>query len=682
MFLKKKQGFTLIELLIVIGIIAILAVAVIIIASPAEKLAETRDTTREKSLIALEKALYVYNLDKGSYPETVPSYLEEGEKEICNTNIIDPEDTAEICATEDLVDLSILVKEGYLGSIPVDPRKKDHEVYGTGYWVASGSILLWAPHAEKREIMRGTIAARPTQLTTEVDLINARVILTWKGYQDGLPQYSIYRKGSLQEDYGEPLDTISDAGYENVTYYDTTVSSGETYYYIVTQALTPERESTPSNEASVTYAETLSTPLNLTLEPLFPEQDGSVTWDSVANAEEYRARIFVNDILEQEETTPNSPFTIDKTIFNINDTVVVHVRAEATGYVASSYAVSNEMVVDKGTQSAPSAPTMSSSTSSSITLNAISNGEYRRDGGTWQDSTTFSDLAPGTDYSFNQRYKETTTHYASPESSAASFTTLCDLPSAPGTPTVTIYSETALDLAWTIPSSDGGCAITGYRIERGGSVIVSDTGSATLSYRNTGLTTNTEYAYRIAAINAAGVGSYSSSASKFTGHCYTTTGSCPTGYTTILGGSQSGCATAGPITSPYPGSSSNRYRIISNGQTLTESGCDTTGSQQRTRQASISSNSGSTWTFVGSTVNCRSCVRGAGCRFNGCYCTFWSCRWASRYVCYNGGYWCPSNVYLDCTSAIKCSYDHGCGGIDRWNRSCSNQTATISWCCR
>ncbi len=152
-----KGGFTLIELLIVIGIIAILAAAVIIAVKPGEKLAEARDSRRERDLITLESAVYIEWLDEGRAHPNIPTAEgeedpEEEAKEICNTNI-----EAVVCG--DLVDLSDFVPK-YLPTMPVDPHG-GIDPNGTGYevvLVGNPKIALRAPKNETRGVAVGPIA--------------------------------------------------------------------------------------------------------------------------------------------------------------------------------------------------------------------------------------------------------------------------------------------------------------------------------------------------------------------------------------------------------------------------------------------------------------------------------------------------------------------------------------------
>lgn len=56
----SKKGFTLIELLIVIGILAVLATAIILILNPAQLFAQARDSQRISDLATMKSALAFY----------------------------------------------------------------------------------------------------------------------------------------------------------------------------------------------------------------------------------------------------------------------------------------------------------------------------------------------------------------------------------------------------------------------------------------------------------------------------------------------------------------------------------------------------------------------------------------------------------------------------------------------
>jgi hypothetical protein len=105
-----------------------------------------------------------------------------------------------------------------------------------------------------------------------------------------------------------------------------------------------------------------------------------------------------------------SAYTITEADVEQNITVRV-TSANCLGSV-----VSTAVTVAKATQTAPSAPTLSSKTATSITLNEIAGAEYSKDGETWQDSPTFTGLTPNTSYTFYARIKGDATHETSPAS--------------------------------------------------------------------------------------------------------------------------------------------------------------------------------------------------------------------------------------------------------------------------
>ena len=96
--------------------------------------------------------------------------------------------------------------------------------------------------------------------------------------------------------------------------------------------------------------------------------------------------------------------------------------ANCTGTLTSPYFGP----IKKAEQAMPDAPQMESNTDTSITLVAIEDGEYNIDGGDWQSSPAFEGLTQSTSYTFTQRKKETRSHYASPSSPGAVFSTMPD----------------------------------------------------------------------------------------------------------------------------------------------------------------------------------------------------------------------------------------------------------------
>ena len=135
----------------------------------------------------------------------------------------------------------------------------------------------------------------------------------------------------------------------------------------------------------------------------------------------------LNVSLNDEQWKPsNSPYTITADFGGVADT-------SGDGLLPSTGTAT--LTVTKGNQTAPTAPTMSSRTTNSVTLNAISSdgqgavqyGYVQGDNGTpnnWQDNTTFNGLSAGTTYTFYARYAENDYYEPSPASTGTSIVTL------------------------------------------------------------------------------------------------------------------------------------------------------------------------------------------------------------------------------------------------------------------
>jgi hypothetical protein len=86
------------------------------------------------------------------------------------------------------------------------------------------------------------------------------------------------------------------------------------------------------------------------------------------------------------------------------------------------------------------------------------------------------------------------------------------LPTAPTSPSTVISgpASTSITLTWGLVESDGGQAVSGYRIQRSTdnvtfTTIVSDSNSTSRVFVDTNLTPGTTYFYRVAAINAVAI---------------------------------------------------------------------------------------------------------------------------------------------------------------------------------
>jgi len=120
----------------------------------------------------------------------------------------------------------------------------------------------------------------------------------------------------------------------------------------------------------------------------------------------------------------------------------------------------------------------------------------------------FSINAEGFSDDASQAVKKVTSSSAPPE----------DIPpNSPTDLTATDISQTMILLSWDKPAANNGPAVTGYKIERkttgSFTTLVADTGDASTTYTNSGLTTGTTYTYKVYALNSVGLSDSTTEAS-------------------------------------------------------------------------------------------------------------------------------------------------------------------------
>ena len=130
-----KKGFTLIELVIVIGILAILAAAVVLVLNPAQLLAQARDSQRISDLGSVKSAIALYLATAAS-----PAFVSAGPVFTSFSPAACPFTT---CAGATVTNSTVVTGAGWvkidltttsggsaLGSLPMDPSNGTTYEYG------------------------------------------------------------------------------------------------------------------------------------------------------------------------------------------------------------------------------------------------------------------------------------------------------------------------------------------------------------------------------------------------------------------------------------------------------------------------------------------------------------------------------------------------------------------------
>lgn len=148
----EKKGFTLVELIIVVAIIALLAAATFVAINPAKRIGEANDAQRWSDITAIADAWVTYAADNsGSNVTSSPACITGNINcQIANYGGATSSATSDAgCAstTYGTIWLDPLVDNGYLGSIPADPKSTTDTATSTGYFFhkdANGAIYVGA----------------------------------------------------------------------------------------------------------------------------------------------------------------------------------------------------------------------------------------------------------------------------------------------------------------------------------------------------------------------------------------------------------------------------------------------------------------------------------------------------------------------------------------------------------
>src|SRR5437773_1103084 len=468
-----------------------------------------------------------------------------------------------------------------------------------GQYQSNGSISLdfegfvfWEGpyHWELHPLTGWRLSAPPTPPSAPQNLAatggNAQVTLTWQApASDGgspITNYKIYRGGAPSTE--TLLTTVGNV----LTYTDSAVTNGVTYYYQVSAVNSPG-EGAKSNEASATPnappppPTPPSAPTNLVATGgnaqvgLTWQAPGSNGGSPITNYKIYRG---------------GAPST--ETLLTTVGAVTSYTDTAVTNGVTYYYQVSAVNNVGEGprsneasaTPTAPATPpgapqglvatagdatvTLTWSAPSSNGGSPITNYRIYRSttgGGETLQATignvlTYSDTSVTNGVTYYYQVSAMNGAGEGPRSNEASATPSAPPPPStpPSAPTnlVATVGNAQVGLTWQAPASNGGSPITNYKVYRGttsgGETLVATIGNQ-LSYSDGGLTNGVTYYYQVSAVNNVGEGPKSNEASAT-----------PTAPATPPGAPQGLGATAGDatVTLTWSAPSSNGGSPITN----------------------------------------------------------------------------------------------------------------------
>jgi len=356
-----------------------------------------------------------------------------------------------------------------------------------------------------------TILNAPTNISANV-LSSSSVTVSWSSVS-GATGYRVYRSTSFSGSYFQVGN-----GTSSTSYTDNNVSPGTTYYYTVS-AYNSNVESSRSSSISATTIPNAPSGVSASSSS---SSSVTVNWPSVNGAAGYRVyrSMSVSGSYSQVGTTSSSYTSY--TDNNVSPGTTYYYKVSAynnTGEsLQSSYASATTIL------NAPTSVTASSSSSSSVTVSwssvsgatgyrvyrSTSSSDYYYEVTTTY-STSYTDvgLSSGTNY-----YYKVSAYNSTVESSQSSYASATTILNAPSNVSASSSSSSSVIVSW---SSVNGA--TGYRVYRSTSSSGSYyevTTTYSTSYTDVGLSSGTNYYYKVSSYNGTVESSQSSYASATT----------------------------------------------------------------------------------------------------------------------------------------------------------------------
>ena len=344
-------------------------------------------------------------------------------------------------------------------------------------------------------------------------------------------------------------DLVANTNSTAIIYSHSGLSSGDTRHYRVS-AISDEGISAPSNTASATTHTAPGAPTGLTaaargkgtidLRWSAPDDDGgtAVSGYRIEWSADGASGSWSNLVADTGSTATAYSHT------GLADDTTRHYRVSAINAVGTSAPSGTDSATTNAAPDAPTGLAASARGKGTIDLrwSAPANDggapvsgyriEWSADGtsDSWADlvantnstATTYSDAGLATGTTRHYRVSAINAVGTSAPSNTDSGTTDAP-PDAPTGLAATARGRDTIDLNWTAPASDGGAAVSGYRVEWSADGIsgswadlVTNTNSTATTYSHTGLAAGTTRHYRVSAINAVGTSEPSNTASDTT----------------------------------------------------------------------------------------------------------------------------------------------------------------------